>query len=100
MSFSGQAPWRDAKQSGKPGVYSGSGNPDRMDALVWALTELMISADGSGIIELYRREVEATTQRAGWPLVEEQARAASRRQRVCPPSICAPTSPCPSLMIE
>lgn len=33
-------------------------SPDRLDALVWALTELMGTPDGTAIIEFYRREVE------------------------------------------
>ena len=34
-------------------------SPDRLDALVWAFTELMVDdAPGTGIIEFYRREVE------------------------------------------
>lgn len=31
-------------------------SPDRVDALVWALTELMLESDRAGLIEFYRRE--------------------------------------------
>jgi len=42
--------------------YRGEGSPDRADALVWALTELMLGqADGWGIFEHYRRQAEANT---------------------------------------
>jgi phage terminase large subunit-like protein len=36
--------------------YGGSGSPDHVDAAIWALTYLFDLADGSGIIEFYRRE--------------------------------------------
>lgn len=40
--------------------YRGEGSPDRADALVWALTDLMLEhADGWGIFEHYRREAAA-----------------------------------------
>jgi len=40
-----------------PGATS---SPDRLDALVWAITELCLSnGDGTAIIEFYRREVAA-----------------------------------------
>jgi phage terminase large subunit-like protein len=39
--------------------YEGQGSPDRLDALVWALTELMLSEMPSmGIFEFYREEAE------------------------------------------
>jgi phage terminase large subunit-like protein len=42
--------------------YRGEGSPDRADALVWALTELMLGrADGWGIFEHYRRQAETKT---------------------------------------
>ncbi len=42
-----------------PGGMAGARSPDRMDALVWALTELMIGGgDSTAIIEFYRRLVE------------------------------------------
>ena len=56
---------------------AGGGSPDRMDALVWALTELMIGADGFAIIEFYRREVE-TTNRGGGRIIEGKAEALIR----------------------
>ncbi len=34
-------------------------SPDRLDALVYALTELIVGAPGAGILEFYRREAEA-----------------------------------------
>jgi phage terminase large subunit-like protein len=40
--------------------YGGSGSPDHADAAIWALTYLFDLADGSGIIEFYRREVDGT----------------------------------------
>jgi predicted phage terminase large subunit-like protein len=40
--------------------YRGEGSPDRADALVWALTELMLGeVQGWGIFEHYRRAAEA-----------------------------------------
>ncbi len=39
-----------------PDVVSGS--PDRLDALVWALTELSGAAPGAGLMEWYRSEAE------------------------------------------
>jgi hypothetical protein len=40
--------------------YRGEGSPDRADALVWALTELMLGqSEGWGIFEHYRRQAEA-----------------------------------------
>jgi phage terminase large subunit-like protein len=40
-------------------------SPDRVDALVWALTELKIElGDGTAIIDFYRKELEAKQQRA------------------------------------
>jgi hypothetical protein len=40
--------------------YRGEGSPDRADALVWALTELMLGqTEGWGIFEHYRRQAES-----------------------------------------
>jgi phage terminase large subunit-like protein len=39
--------------------YLGEGSPDRLDAMVWAITDLMLAPSTTGIIEFYRREVEA-----------------------------------------
>jgi phage terminase large subunit-like protein len=37
-----------------------SGSPDRLDAMVWALTDLMlVSSDGMGFYEYIRRQHEA-----------------------------------------
>jgi hypothetical protein len=38
--------------------FQGSGSPDRMDALVWALTELMVGDREPGIIDFYRKQAE------------------------------------------
>jgi hypothetical protein len=39
-------------------------SPDRVDALVWALSELLVEPmKGEGIFELYRRDAEAAEQR-------------------------------------
>jgi phage terminase large subunit-like protein len=32
----------------------GGTSPDRVDALVWALTDLMISQSGTGILDYYK----------------------------------------------
>ena len=40
-----------------PDGYLGDGSPDRADALVWALTELMVSDTNTGIIEFYADQV-------------------------------------------
>jgi hypothetical protein len=41
--------------------YQGSGSPDRLDALVWALTELMLApaVAGAAFLEIARRELAA-----------------------------------------
>lgn len=39
--------------------YQGEGSPDRADALVWALTELMAKQTTTGIIEFYRQQAVA-----------------------------------------
>jgi hypothetical protein len=40
-------------------------SPDRVDALVWAFSELLVEPiKGEGIFELYRREAEAAEQRS------------------------------------
>jgi len=41
------------------GAASGGASPDRLDALVWALTELMVER-GSGLFEYYRQLVAGT----------------------------------------
>src|SRR4029077_17297 len=38
--------------------YRGEGSPDHADALVFAITELMLKADNTAIIEFYRLMVE------------------------------------------
>ncbi len=38
--------------------YQGQDSPDHADAAIWALTELLGTADGTGVIEFYRRLVE------------------------------------------
>jgi phage terminase large subunit-like protein len=41
--------------------YRGEGSPDRADALVWALTDLMLGqADGWGVFEYYRQGATST----------------------------------------
>lgn len=37
--------------------YQGSGSPDRLDALVWALTELMLEDNAQGWLDYYKEEV-------------------------------------------
>ena len=54
------------------GGLAGGGSPDRMDALVWALTELMIGADGTAIIEFYRQLVQGM-RRGGGQIIEGRA---------------------------
>jgi len=41
--------------------FMGSGSPDRVDALVWALTELMVGPqlNSEGLLDLIRREAAA-----------------------------------------
>ncbi len=56
------------------GGLAGGGSPDRMDALVWALTELMIGADGTAIIEFYRQLVQGM-RRGGGQIIEGRAQA-------------------------
>jgi phage terminase large subunit-like protein len=41
-------------------------SPDRVDALVWAFSELLVEPmKGGNIFELYRREAEALAARGG-----------------------------------
>lgn len=61
-----------------PGGMAGGGSPDRMDALVWAITELMIGADSAAIIEFYRRECEASQPLGGGRMIEGRAQALAR----------------------
>jgi phage terminase large subunit-like protein len=44
--------------------YRGEGSPDHADALVFAVTELMLKADNTAIIEFYRLKVEDQAQPA------------------------------------
>jgi predicted phage terminase large subunit-like protein len=47
-------------------VDRAAGSPDRVDALVWAITELMIAPQRSfGMFELYRQMAEEQTARVG-----------------------------------
>ena len=40
-------------------------SPDRVDAVVWAVSELLVEPmNGKGIFELYRRDAEAAAQRS------------------------------------
>jgi len=48
-----------------PDIDRAAGSPDRVDALVWALAELMVQPMKSfGIYELYRQMAEEQTARA------------------------------------
>jgi phage terminase large subunit-like protein len=50
-----------------------SGSPDRLDALVWALSELMVEeVAGWGIMEHYRRESEKVTSSRAAAVIEKQ----------------------------
>src|SRR6202044_4153137 len=51
--------------------YRGEGSPDHADALVFAVTELMLKADNTAIIEFYRLKVEDQAQ----PAAAEAAQA-------------------------
>ncbi|WP_425332412.1 hypothetical protein [Rhodoblastus sphagnicola] len=77
-----------------PGGMAGGGSPDQLDALVWALTELMVGAgDGTAIIEFYRREVEAQS-RAGAFTLEGQAAPLARL--LAPEGVTRPSAPAPA----
>lgn len=68
--------------------YLGKGSPDRVDALVWALTELFDLKDGTAIIEFYRRESERSAQKqpaAGTEIKSESTSTAIRMRS--PPGI-------------
>jgi phage terminase large subunit-like protein len=55
-------------------------SPDRLDALVWALTELMVDQpDGYGLLEHYRRMAEAT--KAGTAATKAATGAATVKMR-------------------
>jgi predicted phage terminase large subunit-like protein len=48
--------------------FTGRGSPDRLDALVWAFTDLMLEAiPCSGLLELYQRELGATADQRPEP---------------------------------
>lgn len=47
--------------------YTGLDSPDHADAAVWALTYLLGISDGTGMIEFYRRQVEAPSEPEGSP---------------------------------
>ncbi len=43
-----------------PDGYLGEGSPDRVDALVWAMTDLLVEhMSDQGLFELYRKQAEA-----------------------------------------
>jgi predicted phage terminase large subunit-like protein len=58
-----------------------AGSPDRLDAMVWAFTELMVGARDDGIIEFYRQEVERMMSG------RDAAVAASRVRIEAPPGV-------------
>jgi len=61
-----------------PDYERSKGNsPDRLDALVWALTELMVEGvPGWGVVEFYRREHERHLQNPhGWNMKTKTAGA-------------------------
>src|SRR5579883_1454666 len=65
--------------------YRGEGSPDRADALVWALTELMLGqTEGFGIFEYYRRQAEAAQRASAAP--ERPAAAMARTIKLKPPA--------------
>jgi phage terminase large subunit-like protein len=65
--------------------YRGEGSPDRADALVWALTELMLAqAEGFGIFEYYRRRAEASKNTSAAP--EKPAAAMAGTIKLKPPA--------------
>jgi len=49
--------------------YLGEGSPNRLDALVWALTDLLLASEppGGGYLELARQETARLTDRRGEP---------------------------------
>jgi phage terminase large subunit-like protein len=55
--------------------YQGSGSPDRLDALVWALTELCLAPPvaGAAYLELARRAVAANAKTAPEPVKPQYA---------------------------
>jgi hypothetical protein len=54
-------------------------SPDRVDALVWAFSELLVEPmNGEGLYEWYRREAEAAAQRSTCTGCRESRSAASR----------------------
>lgn len=59
--------------------YTGERSPNRADALVWALTELMLAESSDGWLEFYRRKAAAATakQPVGTEVVTAAVRAPS-----------------------
>ena len=49
-----------------PSGYMGEDSPDHADAMIHAATYLMTNADGTAIIEYYRREVELLEQNTSY----------------------------------
>jgi len=60
-------------------------SPDRLDALVWALTELMVGESDTGLIEYYRREAaKVKTDAAGGPTGQKKPPASFKRLKAPP----------------
>jgi hypothetical protein len=62
--------------------YRGEGSPDHADALVFAITELMLGAENTAIIEFYRRAVEDQRQAQSQTPRTEPEQPAKVRLRV------------------
>jgi predicted phage terminase large subunit-like protein len=62
--------------------FTGRGSPDRLDALVWAFTDLMLEAiPCSGLLELYQRELAATADQRPEPVKITYAQGSVEWQR-------------------
>lgn len=53
-------------------------SPDRLDAAVYALTELMLGSTGDAIIEFYRQQAAEVNGRSGGRIIEGKAQALVR----------------------
>lgn len=66
-------------------------SPDRMDGLVWALTELMVGENDTGLIEFYRREVARERNAVTRLQAADEAKAEKVDTDQKPPAAVTPT---------
>ena len=75
------------------GGFVGSGSPNRVDALVWAFTELMLEETGQGWIEWIKEEVAAALGRPPEPLPDQPLPVYSAADMTLPGAVRPPNTP-------